>query len=433
VRGCRKTRCSSWATPDASANVTRFRFVLGLLLLACLALILVRRWEAADGSQRRALAPVLVTGGLVMALLGAWYAATLAELDQGLVEGLEEARIVVLATVPFAFLAGLLRTRVAGATAVSEVVARLGDPSVRRGGICHALTDALSGTSLEFAYWLPDQREYVDDAGRPVEPPPGESNRVVTPLESGAHSAAVMIHDASREDERELVRAVASAATLALENERLAADLRAKVDELSASRARVVESGDAARRRLERDLHDGAQQRLVSLALRLRVLRSGLDGDPHAARELEAAGAELDHAFEELRELARGLHPSVLSERGLDAAIEGLASRAPLPVQIEASVGERLPQRVESAAYFVVAEAFTNVAKYSEASQASVNVTREDGAVVVEVSDDGVGGADLTKGSGLRGLIDRVSALDGGLQVDSRPGRGTTVRASIPV
>jgi signal transduction histidine kinase len=374
-----------------------------------------------------------VSGGLVMLLLGVWYAAVLARLDQDFVQGLEDARYVILATVPFAFVAGLLRSRVAKAAAVSQVVARLGDPSMRRSGICRALGEALEGTSLEIAYWEPERGEYVGHAGKRVELPADDSDLVVTPLYAGDELVAVLINDATREDERELVRAVAAAATLSLENERLASDLRAKVDELSASRARIVESGDAARRRLERDLHDGAQQRLVSLALSLRILRSKLDGDPEALRELEAARRELDQALDELRELARGIHPSVLSDRGLNAALEALAHRAPLPVELElATNGGRLPDRVESASYFVVAEALTNVAKYARATHASVNITRHDGQVLVEVSDDGVGGADLAVGSGLRGLLDRVSALGGRLEVDSQPGRGTTIRAKIP-
>jgi signal transduction histidine kinase len=419
------------ANRDLSVTLGRSRAWLALVLLTALALILIRRWREAHGLQRQALAPVLVSGGLVMVLLGVWYAATLAYLDEDLVQGLEDARYVVLATVPFAFLAGLLRSRVAGATAVSEVVARLGDPTVRSGGVCHTLADALEGTSLEVAYWDRDRGGYVDAAGERVELPT-EGNRVATPLEAGERPAAMLIYDATRQDERELVRAVGAAATLALENERLAADLRAKVDQLSASRARIVESGDAARRRLERDLHDGAQQRLVSLALSLRLLHSRLDGDAEAVRELEAARSELDQALDELRELARGIHPSVLSDRGLDAALDGLTHRAPLPVEVERTPGERLPGRVESAAYFVVAEALTNVTKYAHASHASVTVSREDGQVTVEVSDDGVGGADPATGSGLRGLFDRVSALGGSLEVDSEPGRGTTVRAAIP-
>jgi signal transduction histidine kinase len=347
-------------------------------------------------------------------------------------QALEDARYVVLATVPFAFLAGLLRSRVAGATAVSEVVARLGDPGARGARIYRTLADALEGTSLELAYWTPERGEYVNAEGEAVEIPPKGSQRIVTKLQSEDEQLAVLTHDASRKDERDLVRAVAAATTLTLENDRLAAQLRQNVEELRASRMRIVESGDAARRRLERDLHDGAQQRLVSLALRLQILRAAIDADPDAVRELEAARRELDQALDELRELARGIHPSVLSERGLDAALKTLAHRAPVPVELEASPGERLPDPVESASYFVVAEALTNVAKYAQATHASVNVTRVDGKVLVEVADDGVGGADPAAGTGLRGLVDRVSALQGTLEVESRAGEGTTVRAAIP-
>jgi signal transduction histidine kinase len=420
------------ANADLSTTLSRSRFWLALVLLGALGVILWQRWAAAPTSQRQALAPVLVSGGLVMALLAAWYAALLAELDQDFIDSLEDARYVVMCTVPFAFLAGLLRSRVAGAAAVSEVVARLGDPRLRETGIGHALADALDGTSLELAY-LDSDRGYVDSAGRRVTMPPPEAGRGVIPLEASDPPAAVLIHDESREDERELVRAVSAAATLALENERLARELQGKVEEVVASRARIVESGDAARRRLERDLHDGAQQRLVSLALTLRVLGSRVDGDPEAARQVEGAVSELDQALEELRELARGLHPSVLSDRGLAAALEALAQRAPLPVELEATPAERLPDAVESASYFVVAEALTNVAKYAQATRASVTVTRANGQVLVEVSDDGVGGADPMRGSGLRGLLDRVSVLGGSLEVDSTPGSGTTVRAAIPL
>jgi signal transduction histidine kinase len=364
-----------------------------------------------------------------MVLLGAWYAALLASLDEGFVQALEDARYVVLATVPFAFLAGVLRSRVAGATVMSELVTRLGDPGRR--AMCKELADALDGTSLELAYLYPDG-EWVDAYGDRVEIPPEGPDRRVTPIEQGGERVAVIVHDPSLEDQRELVRAVAATAELAFENERLGGELQAKLEELSASRARIVESGDAARRRLERDLHDGAQQRLVSLALSLRILRGRLDGDAEAVRELESARSELEQALEELRELARGIHPSVLSDRGLDAALDGLADRAPLPVELGGTVGERLPERVESAAYFVVSEALTNVAKYAHATHATVDLTRDDGRLLVEVSDDGVGGADTAAGSGLRGLLDRVSALGGRLEVDSRPGAGTKVRAEIP-
>jgi signal transduction histidine kinase len=418
---------------DVVVNVTRVRFWAGLLLLAALAVILVRRWRAASVSGRRALAPVLISGGLVMGLLGAWYAATLASLDADFIEGLEQARIVVLATVPFAFLAGLLRSRVAGATAVSELVARLGDSRGRRRGLGDALAEALADPSLELVYWLPDRDAYVDATGQPVELPAEGSGRIVTPVESRGERVAAIIHDVSLENERELVQAVAAAASLTLENERLDAELRARIEELRASRARIVESGYVARRRIERDLHDGAQQRLVSLALNLTMVRGRLEGDPEAAQELDDARTELDLALAELRELARGIHPSVLSDQGLEAALEGLARRAPLPVELDGTGGGRLPERVEVAAYFVVAEALTNVAKYSQATRASIQIGREDGRLLVEVSDDGVGGADPAQGTGLRGLTDRVAALDGTLEVDSAPGSGTTIRAAIPI
>jgi signal transduction histidine kinase len=204
--------------------------------------------------------------------------------------------------------------------------------------------------------------------------------------------------------------------------------------ELRESRRRIVEAGYAERKRVERDLHDGAQQRLVALALELQVVRSKLATDPEAAADLlEGAADELTGATQELRELARGLHPPVLADRGLVPALEALAKRATVPVTVEAAEAERAPEAVEAAAYFVVAEALTNVARHSGATQAVVRVARRDGLICVEIEDDGSGSADMAGGSGLRGLADRVGALDGFLELDSAPGRGTTVRASLPV
>ena len=209
---------------------------------------------------------------------------------------------------------------------------------------------------------------------------------------------------------------------------------KAQEAELRASRSRIVEAGDDARMRLERNLHDGAQQRLVSLSLALRLAQARLRDDPDGATELlTGAAEELTHALDELRELARGIHPAVLTDRGLAAALEALASRAPLPVELDTKLDERLPGPVEAAAYYVVAEALTNVAKYAEASAVEVRAQRQNGRVVVEVADDGIGGANPGVGSGLRGLADRVEALDGQLEVVSPPGVGTTVRAVIPL
>jgi PAS domain S-box-containing protein len=215
---------------------------------------------------------------------------------------------------------------------------------------------------------------------------------------------------------------------------RLNAELHIKLEELAASRARIVNAGDVERRRLERNLHDGAQQRLVALSLTLRLAQAKLDSDPAGARGMLAAAAEeLTLALAELRELARGLHPAVLSDRGLRPAVEMLAGRAPIPVEIEDVPDERLPEPVEAAAYYLIAEALTNVAKYAEASSVRVRVAASDGSVVVEVADDGAGGADAAAGSGLRGLADRVEAVGGRLRVTSPPGRGTVVTAELPV
>jgi signal transduction histidine kinase len=226
---------------------------------------------------------------------------------------------------------------------------------------------------------------------------------------------------------------LSEADVVAEENVRLDAELQARLDELRESRARIVQAGDAARRKLERDLHDGAQQRLVGLALDLRLAREKLDDDPTAAAAmLDDASADLARATEELRELARGIHPAVLSDRGLAAAVESLAKRAPLPVEIDASLEGQLPEPVEAAAYFVVSEALTNVVRHSDADRAEVGIRRDNGRLMVEVRDDGTGGADAA-GSGLSGLADRVAALDGRLQVDVPAGGGTVVRADIPL
>jgi PAS domain S-box-containing protein len=209
-------------------------------------------------------------------------------------------------------------------------------------------------------------------------------------------------------------------------------DRKQQEDEVRQSRARIIEAGDTERWRLERNLHDGAQQRLVTLSLALRMAQRRLYEDPDGAEQLlEQAASELALALEELRELARGLHPAILSDRGLGPAVQALAARAPFPVDIEAAP-ERLPQRVEVAAFYVISEALTNVAKYASASAASVTISLDNGSLRVEVADDGVGGADPENGSGLRGLADRVEALAGRVAVESEPGQGTRVKAEIP-
>ncbi len=297
----------------------------------------------------------------------------------------------------------------------------------------NALAEALGDPTLELVYWVPDQDAYVDADGRPRPLDSIPEGKIATTIDHEGRRMAAIIHDADLADESDLVQAVGAAAALTLENERLDAELRAKVEELRASRSRIVQAGYDERRRLERDLHDGAQQRLMALGINLRLVARPDRPRPRCGAELvDASLEELNEATGELRELARGIHPAVLTDRGLEAAINGLARRSPVPVELVETPDDRLPSSVESAVYFVVAEALTNVARYSQAGAATVTVARRNGHVEIQVSDDGVGGADPEQGSGLRGLADRVSALDGRLSVASAAGEGTTVRASIP-
>jgi signal transduction histidine kinase len=421
---------------DADAGFTDAYFdalgVVGIALMVTVLARLVQRWRKASAPLRRAVEPVFLVGGAFMVALAALLGAGLFEpFGHGVTMSIFYACAVAFGLVPYVFLAGLVRGRWLRGRGLGTLINRLGQPH-QAGRLREELARALGDPSVELAYWLPDSGQHVDAEGRPVELPPPGAGRAVTEVERDGRRIGAIVHDTALLDDPEQVRAAGAAAALALENARLEAELRAKVEELKASRARIVESGYAARRRLERDLHDGAQQRLVSLALSLRILHSRIAGDPDAVQELDAARSELDQALGELRELARGIHPSVLTDRGLDAALDGLARRAPLPVELEEIPSERLPDRVESAAYFVVAEALTNVAKYAQATRAYLNVRRQNGQVLVEVSDDGIGGADPATGSGLRGLLARVSAVGGRLEVDSRPGEGTTVRAAIP-
>jgi signal transduction histidine kinase len=289
-----------------------------------------------------------------------------------------------------------------------------------------ALATELGDPTLDVVFWI-DHR-WVDRDGHPRTPSGG-----VTEIEHEGQRVGALVHDPRLDSEPELVREAAAAAALALENQRLEVELRARLEALRASRARLLEAGDAERRRLTRDLHDGAQQRLVALMIELQLAREQFDAQPEAARAfLDSAFANAQEAVNELRDLASGIHPAVLSQRGLDAALETLASRSTVPVELDTVLPERLPSPVETAAYFVVAEALTNVAKYAQATHARVEVRRENGHAVVDIRDDGIGGANADNGSGLRGLSDRVGALDGTLEVSSPPGAGTLVRARIP-
>jgi signal transduction histidine kinase len=290
----------------------------------------------------------------------------------------------------------------------------------------NALARTLHDDSLQVAYWLPMRRVYVDEAGRPVELP--GDGRAVTKLDD----IAAIVHDP--ELDPGLVEAAGAAARLALHNARLQADVSAQLAKVQESRRRIVAAGDEERRKIERDLHDGAQQRLVALALELRIAQRQVgNADPELEGVLGRAVAELQVAVEELRELARGVHPAVLTEEGLAGALESLAARTPLPVLIDAAPEERLPGEIEAAAYFVACEAIANAVKHARATQIRVSAQRRNGTLVIEVEDDGVGGArENGTGSGLRGLVDRVEAHGGTLRIESEPGEGTKVVGELP-
>ena len=292
------------------------------------------------------------------------------------------------------------------------------------GEVRDALARTLGDPSLVLGLWLPERGVWADEQGRELAIPTDRS-RGVTYL---GDRLAVLTHDRDLLDQPRLLESVGSAARLALENERLHAELRAQLDELRESRARIVKAGDEERRRLERDLHDGAQQRLLGIGLGLQLLRPHVH-EQEPSELLEETERELELALTELRGLARGIHPAVLSDHGIDAAIRTLAERASFAVAIEGTAG-RLPEHIETAAYFVVAEALTNVAKHANANRALIRIGRDPAGLTIEIDDDGVGAANPGQGSGLHGLADRVGALGGTIQRlqrarrrDANPGR----------
>ena len=423
-------------SPSLAEAFLSIQMLFAVVVLAGIVVLLARRWRGATEAQRGSFLPVLWAGGATMGLLAIQLAVEAAG-GEGLADAIFVFVLVPFLAIPWAFLAGLLRTQLTRDAAVGRLLDKLREPGAggASGAIRDLLAEALGDPTLELGYWLPDADRWVGPDGEPLDVTGAQErgDRLASVVEREGRRVGVLLCDPALADQRRRVDAVGSAAALAMENERLEAALRARVEELRASRARIVQAADAERRRLERDLHDGAQQRLVALALDLRMARDRLPGDPAGAAELlDGAMSSLELATGELRELARGIHPAVLSDRGLSAAVQALAGRAPVPVDVAALPDERLPPDVEAAAYFVIAEALTNVARYAEAGSAAVEVQRSNGLLEVEVRDDGVGGADPARGSGLRGLSDRVAALDGRLEVSSPKGGGTEVRAVIP-
>ena len=416
--------------PNASAahavdTVQRVVISLGSVLLV---LALSRRWVRSRGPVRRQMSPVLVGGIAILLQSTSWILFS----SGTSLDVLDDLIFIAQIGIPIAILIVILRMRMARAV-VADLVVDLGQtptPARFRAGLASALGDP----GLQVAYWAAAQDRFVDADGQVVALPVDGAGQAVTRLERNGVPQAAIIHDSILLDEPGLVGSVAGAMWLAIENARLAAEVEAQLTEVRASRARIVAAGDAERQRVERDLHDGAQQRLVALTLALRLARTRLgdDADPAVKLSLEQASEEAKAALAELRELARGIHPQILTEAGLHAAIESIATRTPATLSVDIDPTARFAPGVEAVAYFVVSESLANVAKYAEACAVTVRGGWQDGVLTIEIADDGRGGADPGAGTGLRGLMDRVSAVDGTLEVISPPGEGTRIVARIP-
>ena len=417
--------------PDAAFWLLRVQLViLSGLCLAGVGVLAVRRRDAGR-PLRRSLALVVDSFALALVMIALLFLTAVFGWGDGAIqfETMRRATFFVLGLAPLVFLVGLLHARLARSAVGDLVVELRADPAPA--DLRDALARALRDPSLTLAYWLPDFRSYANLDGRPVQVP-AQDGRATTVIDREGEHVAVLLHDRALEDEPELLAGVGAAASIALENARLQAELAARLEEVKGSRARVLEAGQRERQRLERDLHDGAQQRLIALSLELSMLEKRLSDDPDARARLDEAQGEITRSLDELRSVARGIHPAVLTGHGLAVALEQVAALAPVPVRLRVEIDGRLPEQVEIAAYYVVTESLANVAKHARAATASVEVGRTREGLLVEIVDDGIGGADSERGSGLRGLADRVEALGGRLRVWTPQGGGTRVEAEIP-
>jgi len=410
------------ASQSATDTVARARAGLGFAVLLSTLALIGWRLVSLRGATWRAQAPLLVGAALALPLM----AVTLAQLtltnQDSAVNTIARA---LTGLIPLGFLAGIAWSRLRR-TQANDLVVDLrssGEVTLR-----DRLARTLGDPTLELAYRLSDGR-YVDESGAAAVVP-DRPGRAVTMLTARDEIVAALVHDPALLDEPGLVESVRATAGLVLENERLAAEVRAQLAQVRASRARLVVATDEERRRIERDLHDGAQQRLVAVCVALGTAAGRAQGPTRQA--FLSAQDDLEQAIAELRQLARGIHPTLLREEGLDAALDGLAGRTPVPVRVEGSIGVRLAPAVELAAYFVACEALTNVVKHAHANAATVHVAHVGGVLSLSVTDDGDGGAHSAIGGGLAGLRDRVEALDGTLRAENDPAGGTTICAEIP-
>jgi signal transduction histidine kinase len=400
------------------------------LVVFCLlvgTVVLYRRHPEVVRSYRRPAALVVDVFGLALIMLAVLYVAGL--LAWPMVEIIRLITYASLGLAPIAFLFALLDIRLARGDVAELLVELQSDPTA---DLQAPLARALRDPSLRLSYWLPEFDSWADQRGEPTPGPHPDDQRAIRILHREDQPMAALTFDRALEDEHELLDAVLAAAGIALENGRLRAELRARMQELQGSRVRVLEASRQERQRLERDLHDGAQVRLVALSLELALIGEDPTTVPDLKARLQDARNTVMSSLAELRDVARGIYPAVLSGHGLAVALESLAAGAPVRVHLVVELEQRPVEAVEVAVYYVVSEALANIGKHSSANTAEVRVRRSGSMVDVEVCDDGVGGAEPSGGSGLRGLADRVEALGGRLTVVSRAHGGTRVHAEIP-
>ena len=398
-----------------------------IVLAALLVAVAIRGYACAAGRERRMRLAALQATAVLAAVLAAIALVRLAAPGQAADAATLHAYQAALCGLSLGLLVGLLRGSWERAE-VADLVVELGE--TRSGTLRDELARALGDPSLQVGYWVPESAGFVDSEGRPIRVPDPGSGRSMTMVERDGQPLAVLVHDPAVLGDPGLVEAVSSAARLAAANARLQAEVRARLAEIGASRRRILEAGDEERGRLERRLREGALRRLDKVAETLRKAR-GPAVAGNAGERVARAEIQLARTQEELRRLARGIHPRELSERGLATALASLARDIPLPVKLAVSAAGASPGAA-ACAYFVCSEALANVAKYAAASKVAVSVRSDPGGITVEIEDDGIGGADPGRGTGLRGLADRVETLGGTLTVESPPGRGTRLVAVIP-
>jgi len=399
--------------------------------------LVIRRWLLGGRARRRSMSPLVLAMvpyvAVILLSLGGIVQYQIWRIPATYLEGLLMASPLALVAVPVGVWIGLLRSGL-DMSSVGDLVVQLSGGLVPE-KLQPALAQALHDPSLQVAYWLPAQGWFADLEGSRLELPTSDSERASTVLGDPAGPVAALIYDSSLRHEGQLAETAAAAVRMALENARLQVQLRAQLEEVRQSRARLVEAADSERQRVERNLHDGAQQQLVTLLLSMQATKAEAlrRSDRATARLIDANMAELKQALDELRELAHGIHPTILTQAGLLPAIRSLTDRCPIPVEVKGELGDdRMAPPLEAALYFVVAESVTNAVKHSKGRRMSISLDRRAGWAAVEVSDDGVGGADLSHGSGLRGLTDRIAAVGGRLEVKTAPGEGTVVHAEVP-